>query len=113
MSKSRGALLSMTELMRLYDKSKPTIERQLAKLRKAGTPAYTEKVPERHSKGGVLVTYYDPTTLGWEVPSSCLHQILGEGDSPLSPSPVSITTSSLHQLPKVAAQASEISATAE
>ncbi|ANC72935.1 DDE-type integrase/transposase/recombinase [Deinococcus radiodurans] len=107
MSKSRGALLSMTELMRLYDKSKPTIERQLAKLRKTGTPAYTEKVSERHSKGGVLVTYYDPTTLGWEVPSSCLHQILGDGDSPLSPSPVSITTSSLHQLPKLSAQTVE------
>ncbi|WP_291423269.1 DDE-type integrase/transposase/recombinase, partial [Deinococcus sp.] len=107
MSKSRGALLNMTELMRLYDRSKPTIERHLAGLRKAGTPAYSEKVPERHSKGGVLVSYYDPATLGWEVPRGCLHQILGDGDSPLSPSPVSITSSCLHQLPKITTSAEE------
>ncbi|WP_155300148.1 DDE-type integrase/transposase/recombinase [Deinococcus kurensis] len=100
----RGPLLNMAELVRLFGKSQPTIERKLAALRKAGRPAYLEKVPQRHGKGGALVSYYDPSTLGWEVPGTCLHQILSDGDSPLSPSPVSITASSLHQLAKPAAQ---------
>lgn len=70
----RGALLSMAELVILFGKSKPTIERQVAALRKTGRAPHVEKVTERHATGAAKVSYYDPATLGWEIPGGSLHQ---------------------------------------
>ncbi|OWL96557.1 hypothetical protein CBQ26_09270 [Deinococcus indicus] len=94
----RGMLLNLTELMRVFGKSKPTIERQLANLRKAGTPAFREDVIQRHDTGATKTAFYDPATLGWELPQGTLHQFEGDGACSHAPSPRTITRSTPHQL---------------
>lgn len=98
MSKQRGLLLKLVELELFFGKSRRTIERRLSDLRKTGRPVYQEAVAEAHGKGGARVPYYDPAGFGWEVPQSSLRQFLNDGDSHLSPPPVSATQSSLRQL---------------
>lgn len=78
MSKSRGVLLNREELARVFDRSIPTIKRQLALLKQRGTPAYTEFVLETHATGAVKVSYIDPTTMGWELPKATLDQFVDD-----------------------------------
>ena len=94
----RGMLLNLTELMRVFGKSKPTLERHLAALRKAGQPAYREDVILRHGTGATKTAFYDPATLGWELPQGTLHQFLSDGACDHAPSPRTITRSTPHQL---------------